>query len=626
VRSLLVEFHRFNDLETGIWRKGDPYLAAAASHPVREFKMPLGQDDFLDLIVDLRYQSSGDKRKGALKRVGEIATEFLGSDSLREVNEPADDRFPLQLDLVVNPMELSALPFEAATDSQGRALLARAERPVVLTRRVRHGFADNRTPWPARPRMLYAWAAPSGVEQVPCDEHEKALRAALEPWIPPPELNDLAPDPAGVLRTIPEASLRAIKEACKQSVAAKQPFTHVHLLAHGYPVDEGHRKRFGIALHSESGELDPVTPEDLSSALAPLVGHAVVVTLASCDSASATNMTTSRHSVAHVIHVAGFPIVVASQLPLTVAGSNLMARTFYSGLLTGQDVRTVLHQVRVGLYGSQETTGHDWASLVGYVQLPEGYQDHLREVRLQAVLASLGTMQSCSDTLVKQRGTDAARFDWVARQLAERIGELEAFRQEAERGGHREGLQENLGLLGSAEKRLAELCFVRGVLGERDRWSKLVREALQRSRDWYRRGYESNLSAHWNGAQYLSLEAVLEGRIANPRRWHAAVAAAEIDRGRRNPQDAIWACGSLAELWLLAPLAGQIAPADAGRNAVQDMKTRVQQQTDVDTFPLESTERQLRRYVDWWTTVNGFFPNAVDLSVEAGKLIQELRR
>ncbi|MCU0974508.1 MAG: hypothetical protein MUF80_11230 [Burkholderiales bacterium] len=37
-------------------------------------------------------------------------------------------------------------------------------------------------------------------------------------------------------------------------------------------------------------------------------------------------------------------------------------------------------------------------------------------------------------------------------------------------------------------------------------------------------------------------------------------------------------------------------------------------------------ERQLRRYVDWWTTGNGFFPNAVDLSVEAGKLIQALRR
>jgi hypothetical protein len=409
-------------------------------------------------------------------------------------------------------------------------------------------------------------------------------------------------------------------------VAAKEPFTHVHLLAHGYPVDEGHRKRFGIALHSENGELEPVTPEDLTSALAPLVGHAVVVTLASCDSASATNMTTSRHSIAHVLHVAGFPIVVASQLPLTVAGSNRMVQIFYAQLLAGQDVRTVLHRVRMSLYANQETTGHDWASLVGYAQLPEGYQDHLRQVRLQAVLASLKTMQSCSDTLVKQRGTDAARFEWVARQLPARIGELDAFRQEAERGGHREGLEENLGLLGSAEKRLSELYFVRSGLGERDRWWQLMREALQRSRDWYRRGYEGNLSAHWNGVQYLSLEGALEGRIACPGRWHAAVTAAEIACGGSNAQDAIWACGSLAELWLLAPLAGQIAPADAGRNALQDMKTLVQQQADVDLFPLESTERQLRRYVDWWTTDNGFFPNAIDLSGEAGKLIQELRR
>ena len=55
------------------------------------------------------------------------------------------------------------------------------------------------------------------------------------------------------------------------------------------------------------------------------------------------------------------------------------------------------------------------------------------------------------------------------------------------------------------------------------------------------------------------------------------------------------------------------------------MKALVQQQPDGDRFPLESTERQLHRYVDWWTTANSFFPNTTDLAVEAGKLIQVLR-
>jgi hypothetical protein len=40
-----------------------------------------------------------------------------------------------------------------------------------------------------------------------------------------------------------------------------------------------------------------------------------------------------------------------------------------------------------------------------------------------------------------------------------------------------------------------------------------------------------------------------------------------------------------------------------------------------DSFPLESTARQLRRYVDWWTSANGFFPGASDLSAQAQALL-----
>lgn len=626
MRSLLLEFHRFNKLDSGSWIEGAPYLVAAASHPVREFRMPLGQDDFLDLMVDLRYQKGADKRSEALKKVGAIATDFLGSDSLNDINDTSSD-FPLQLDLVVNPAELAALPFEAATDADGRPLFARGEQAVVLTRRVRHDFIEKRQPWPANPRILYAWASPSGVETVPSAEHESALRDALEPWIPFPDLSDGTADASDVLQTVPEASLRALKEACEASVADKKqkPFTHVHLLAHGYPVDEAHRKRYGIALHAVNGELEPATPEDLTDALSPLVGHAVVVTLASCDSASATNTTSSRHSVAHVLHISGFPIVVASQLPLTVPGSNLMVKTFYKGLLAGQDVRIALHQVRVALYKSQQTSGHDWASLVGYAQLPEGYQDHLQAVRLKAVLASLKTIQGCSDKLVTQHRTDAANFDRVAQQLVARIDELDTFRQEADKAGRRDGREENLGLLGSAEKRLSELCFARSALGEKDHSRQLMREALGRSRDWYRQGYEGSLSAHWNGVQYLSLEAVLDGRISNPSHWYAAVAAADISRGSPKSEDAIWALGSLAELYLLARLAGQSAPADAARKALTDMKALVTQQPNGNTFPLASTERQFRRYVDWWTTANGFFPGTSDLASEAEAALEALK-
>src|SRR5262245_20842683 len=182
MRSLLLEFLRFNDLKTGIWREGDPYLVATGSdYPIRQFKSPLEHEAFLDLVLKLRYQGSSEERQGALKEIGEIAANLLGTDSLHEVSS---GEFPLQLDLVVNPAEVAAMPFEAAIDSEGRPLFARRDAMLVITRRVRHEFAENRVRWPASPRILYAWAAPPGASDVPSQEHEDALRSVLKPWIP----------------------------------------------------------------------------------------------------------------------------------------------------------------------------------------------------------------------------------------------------------------------------------------------------------------------------------------------------------------------------------------------------------------------------------------------------------
>ena len=367
--------------------------------------------------------------------------------------------------------------------------------------------------------------------------------------------------------------------------------------------------------------------------MAPLVGHTVVVTLATCDAANLTNTITSKRSIAHELHELGFPIVVASQFPFTKPGSTLMVEIFYKALLGGEDVRLALHQARVALYDSRDKTGHDWASLVGYARLPEGYADHLQAVRLECVLASLKTMQKVSDELVKQRNRDPARFEHVATQLRACIETLERFLTDPQKAGGTGVLDENLGLLGSAEKRLAELCSVRAELGDAAHWQRLMREALERARQWYARGSETNLSHHWTGVQSLSLDSVLGGRITDPSSWHAAVRAAQIDRKRAiDPQNQeqtrqkIWALGSLVELYLLAPLAGQTPPDLAAGNALAEMKALVRGQTDGDTFPLESTERQLRRYVQWWTTANGFFPDTSDLAGAAASLLEELRR
>src|SRR5262249_16131838 len=149
--------------------------------------------------------------------------------------------------------------------------------------------------------------------------------------------------------------------------------------------------------------------------------------------------------------------------------------------------------------------------------------------------------------------------------------------------------------------------------------SDAVRDALKRARDWYRQGFHRNTSAHWNGVQYLSLDAVLEGRIV-PSRWFAVVTAAEIDS--EQPTE-IWALGSLIEIYLHASFAGQNPHLDLARKALVEMKERAYKARG-DTFPLESTGRQLRRYVHWWTNANGFFPNTFDLSAQAKEMLDEL--
>jgi hypothetical protein len=622
MRSTLVEFHRFNDLSTGALRKGDSYLLAAASRPVCQFPMPLDQRDLWRLMRDLRYLTDGAARQMALAKVGEHVTRILDAEFLQELQT---GELPLQIDLVVNAAELAALPFEAATDSERRPLFVRAgEEAIEVTRRVRHDFVESNARWPAQPRILFAWASPPGVEAVPHEEHQTALRNALRPWISVNDVTNSKPVSKGVLTTLAQASLASIRETCRTAMAAEKPkaFSHLHLLAHGYAIGQPGEQRFGIALHhSSNGELDPVSPEQIQEALEPLRGQPVVITLAVCDAANETNTLVPEKSIAYDLHVSGFPVVVASQLPFTVAGSRLMVEHFYGALLAGRDVRTALHEARVALYENQNRAGHDWASLVGYVRLPEDYADHLLDVRLEAVMAALRTVQADSDELIKSKEYDPGRFHQIEELLRGRIQDLKLFLKESAKSKRAGVMEENLGLLGSSQKRLAELYFELGRRSGSADWNEPMRSALQKARDWYHQGYEHNLSHHWTGVQYLSLEAVLNGRILNPGLWHAAVEAALI--GQRDPKE-YWAHGSLAELYLLGPSAGAVSSFEAAAKVIDEMKARVAEHGKGDRFPLESTERQLRRYTDWWTNGNGFFPGTSDYATRAEQLLQVL--
>lgn len=618
--SELIEFFRFDDPDTGMLRKGDRYLRVRGNEQAKEVSAPINHTVFFRLLDRLRYREEIDEnqRQDALAKLTAGVTKMLGS-----FEPPAS---PLQIDLVTNVAELSALPFELVADAKGRPVLVDSGVPLVLTRRVRRGSHGERPAWWAKPRVLFAVASPPGAsdDPPPEEEHVAALRAALKPWIEPLAGYEYAVlDEGSVLQIVRDASPEAIRAAGKQAIRDGKPFTHLHILAHGCAMGSSFELAYGLAMHDhrDKTKMVKVTPKQLGQKLKQMAEHLVVVTLAACDAGNQANSIAGGGSMAHELHRSGIPVVVASQFPLTFDGSCGFTRTFYRDLLCGKDVREALYATRSALYRDYRGQGHDWASLVAYVQLPEDYDERLAVVRLQAELASLKTAQRWSDRLVNHGVRDPEAFEDVAERLNGRIAILEGFLDErSERGACRDR-DENLGLLGSAQKRLAELYFNRAAFGDDSaEWTSRSRKALGEARDWYEESFTGNLSEHWTGIQSLALEAVCTGRISRAWQWHATKEAAEAD-DRHKPN--VWAPGTLAELYLLAPLAGQGDQLEEARAQLRDLVRRADSDGG-DRFPVDSTRRQLQRYVRWWTRDNGYFGDSPDLAAQARQLLTEL--
>jgi hypothetical protein len=619
---------------------GMQYIVVIESEHPRQFAMPISDQELQDHLDELRYNPAVDDgvREAALAWISGKATEILGPPAVGNGGA-------VQLDLVTAARELWTIPFEAATTPDGEPLFARKDPVVVLTRRVPQHFAEQRPAWPARPRVLFAHASPAwlGADPVPAAEHRAALLKALRPWVDPlPGLDVVVGDERSVLTTLPEASLQDIAEACRAAEKEGRPYTHVHILAHGvfvqHPVYSS-RSGYAIALAADDGkaaEADAIVTalrphaEDGSRADLPLV-----VSLAVCDGGNAANSRVRAAGVAQELHRDGIPVVVASQLPLTFEGSVVLARELYGGWMAGRDVRAVLHAARVALREETDSR-HDWVSMVAYVRLPEGYADYLLQVRLAGQLAALETAKR-HDQEMERLTPELRPYDAVTERLKECAERLEGFLTQPSTPGQPtrvEVMQENAGLLGSANKRLAELLYRRAQVdpARSAEWLQASREAMVRARDAYREGFARNPSHHWTGVQYLAIDAALKGVVSNVGQWYACLVAAMTERDRDDTKaaDRVWALGSLVELALLAGVApGATAAEVDGPAVLDDLRTSVEA-LPAGTFgvvsPIDSTCRQLERYVSWWTAANGFFPGAsTDLSEAAKALAERLR-
>jgi hypothetical protein len=596
-----IEFHRFGGAANLLSPENKYIRTAGWDSFAKEVSPTLDHRTFQRNLNMLRYQSvTPGVAAQAQATLAAEASGFLG------VVQYEDGRL-LQIDVVTNAAELWAFPFEAVF-AKFEQWLKDGDSGVVITRRIRGEFSDKATVWPVMPRVLFLHApVAKDLDQTFIDEHVAALKSGLAPW--------------SRGKDVISSGLLAVNEVLSSDdlIKAREAFkpTYIHILAHGAltPIDPllPYDRSWGLRLGDVGRPGEP--PADIAAALQTIDDLPVVVTIAACDSGNQADPVYAERSIAQELHRLGVPVVLGSQLPLTKPGSCTFTRLFYQQLLQGEDVRVALHAARVALKADQDA-GHDWLSLVGYVRLPpEGYAAYLDEVGLRIDLRLLDAAQARADAL--SAGSLTA-FDEIEKHVRMRLQSLS--RRKLRFAGRKDLLNECCGLEASAFKRLAELLFVRGSQypNQRDVDWKASAEVLKDSLSAYHTAYESDLQSHWFGVQQLALDAALNGVVSRPGDYEIVERAAEIAKR----SEAYWAYGTLTELALLAPKAGHQRDLDrAKQNAT---KLVYSAKAAGETFPIQSTRRQINRYVHWWTNANGFFPAGKDLCEDSREIVAVL--
>ena len=616
--------HNLDTITLELVRKGPPhnqllsqltdYLALCGDFEAESVHLPFDHADFEERQQSLQYKASPEERDAQLEEFGHQMGDLLGAVPGLIAALKAAKGDMTHLRLVVTPHELSLLPFEStvvpkgAPGGDGKWLL-QTEAPVTITRKVR-GVPEEHVRWPSEPRVLFAWASPSRVGSVPYEAHLLALRKALHRWIEPYAgtggIDEQHAHHVGEARKyltlLPDASIDDIRKACEET-----RFTHVHILAHGIPTDDrASRQEIGLALsHSEDkGRLDVVEGDRLAEALCYAdsedgMERPAVVTLASCDSGHVNSLITHGGSVAHELHLAGIPFVVASQFPLTIKGSVVVVEELYSRMFQAQDVRVALHHARQRLFTLFNDT-HDWASIVAYASLPADFPKQLARNQYLVAKREIDRLFKCADIIV-DRIEDGTAED-AEKQLDDIAKELDHYSEELIARG--DDAVESVGLQASTEKRAAEVWHWMSTLaeGEKDRkqYAERSLKALERARALYETGMRANLSNHWVTVQYLSLTRYLQalGRLDGEfpeGLWTTARVTAEaaLDSASDKP----WAHGSLAELYLLK---ASVEPDDDIAKLAQSHIEELLGLVSADSFEIYSTRRQFARYVNWW--------------------------
>ena len=685
---------RFDQIKLEIVRPGPPnnqllspltqYLALCGESAPTTFSIDLEHHELLNKLTRLRYYASNGSSAGNSSPIPDSIREStiseLGKDMARilshlkpllveqwralgaaeTIQSQSDDqqqnpKMFAHVRLVASGSELSILPFELAmapeaSPGEGGDWLLDSRLPLVLTREVRKSVVPAET-WRlnTKPKILVIVAEP-GRSDVPKSEHVNAITRAIQPWIRWPddeiEIKDaielkekrmtLFEDSIHILR---QANIKDIQSMCKA-----HNYTHIHILAHGdsyqYSLDE----RFGVALcdRHDPSKSDIVSGKRLASALTSQGSGGrrkptpKFVCLAICDSGNTGTVYAPGGSIAHDIHLAGVPWVIASQFPLTKTGSVHMTKTLYEGIFRGDDPRVVLHDIRRDLMINTDRN-HDWASIIAYASFNHTFDNEVHESyqfqsrgRIETSLRRIDNLEQVPATV--EKNPDAARrirdqaLDEATETLVDWCTRLPLITETSMEARNRRC--EYHGMCGSKCKREALMKLSQLKLMTQNKSSPAVlktltqdakaslKQALQHYRDGIDEQAYDGSKFHWVATQALSLIAILDDE-PDPLLYRMTMQHAEQDLKIATGTNKAWAHGTLAELDILHPY-HQSARSNASKkiSAVDPESTSYHCNEMVkicisDRFPIDSTLRQFKRYADYDLWQNKIWEDAV---------------
>jgi hypothetical protein len=625
IRSVVLDLVRAGPAHNQLLSPLTAYLALCGAEGPVTITMPFEQRQLLHRLARLRYVT--DKGEGIPAEQREAEVRELGEDLGRvlagvpalfsELGDARDDTGGMvHLRLSLSPSELGMVPFELAVGpdgfpASGSPLFLQTRTPVTVTREIRRG-RPLAIDWNQPPRILFAYAAPgAGFAEVPANDHLRALRDAIDPWIEWSERpEERVAKVKAMLTVLPNASLEAIRDAC-----AATAFTHVHILAHGAPIDGDESRRYGVALAAGSTgrPYDVVDGERLAIALTTRDVHGIarhrptVVTLATCDSGNEGTSITPGGSIVHELHASGIPWVIGSQFPLWVRASSVAARILYAGLLRGDDPRWVLYALRQHLRTDFPGT-HDWASIVAYASIPENFGKQVAAFRDHQTKRMTDVKFAKADRLANRTPEHAQQLlrdlcGSIRQDFAEWCAELAADAPAGVRS-------DRFATSGAAEKRIAILYTIAGKKLEAKEAKGLARDAYRRALEFYAKAKDEDWN-FWAMSQFLSVLAIpdvtpdddLLKLHAQEYRglWQLARQIAEWKLVRGVGLDRVWALATLSELALLGSIydAADFDEA-AAIDEIRSKLVKLRQIAFPDPFPLQSTRRQFERYLLYW--------------------------